>query len=171
MKKELPDDFWVLHKNMNCGFPLKEISGVAYGKKVFNDNSLLTIICWDFVKIEVAFYRCSIKKLFHKNHRKNTDLQPAILLRNSHRRSSVRKGFIRNFAKFTGKHLCQSLFQASACSFVKKEALAKVFSREFCEVFKKVFLTEHLRRTASVYLKSFFIHVNFVKSLKIFYLH
>ena len=30
--------------------------------------------------------------------------------RSSHRRCSVRKGFLRNFAKFTGKHLCQSLF-------------------------------------------------------------
>ena len=30
--------------------------------------------------------------------------------RSSHRRCSVRKGVLRNFAKFTGKHLCQSFF-------------------------------------------------------------
>ena len=30
--------------------------------------------------------------------------------RSSHRRCSVRKGVLSNFAKFTGKHLCQSLF-------------------------------------------------------------
>ena len=30
--------------------------------------------------------------------------------RSSHRRCSVRKGVLRNFAKFTGKHLCVSLF-------------------------------------------------------------
>ena len=30
--------------------------------------------------------------------------------RNSHRRCSVRKGVLTNFAKFTGKHLCQSLY-------------------------------------------------------------
>ena len=30
--------------------------------------------------------------------------------RNIHRRCSVRKGVIRNFTKFTGEHLCQSLF-------------------------------------------------------------
>ena len=29
--------------------------------------------------------------------------------RSNHRRCSVRKGVLRNFAKFTGKHLCQSL--------------------------------------------------------------
>ena len=31
-------------------------------------------------------------------------------LRSSHRRCSVRKVVLRNFANFTGKHLCQSLF-------------------------------------------------------------
>ena len=30
--------------------------------------------------------------------------------RNSHRRCSVKKDVLRNFAKFTGKYLCQSLF-------------------------------------------------------------
>ena len=31
-------------------------------------------------------------------------------VRSSHRRCSVGKGVLQNFAKFTGKHLCQSLF-------------------------------------------------------------
>ena len=35
-------------------------------------------------------------------------------------RCSVKKCVLRNFAKFTGKHLCQSLF---ACNFIKKETL------------------------------------------------
>ena len=30
--------------------------------------------------------------------------------RSSHQRCSVRKGVLRNFANFTGKHLCQSLY-------------------------------------------------------------
>ena len=30
--------------------------------------------------------------------------------RSSHRRSSVEKGALKNFAKFSGKHLCWSLF-------------------------------------------------------------
>ena len=70
----------------------------------------------------------------------------------SHRRCSVRKGFLRNFAKLTGKHLCQSLFfnkVAAACNFIKKETLAQVFPCEFCEISKKTFFTEHLWATAS----------------------
>ena len=69
---------------------------------------------------------------------------------------SVRKGVLRNFAKFTGKHLCQSLFfnkvadlRPEAYNFIKKETLAQVFPCEFCEISKKNFFTEHLPATAS----------------------
>ena len=44
------------------------------------------------------------------------------------------------FSKFTGKHLCQSLFfnkfAGQACNFIKKQTLAQVFSCEFCKIFK-----------------------------------
>ena len=43
-----------------------------------------------------------------------------------------RKGAIKNFEKFAGKYLRQILF-------FKKEALAQVFSCEFCEISKKTF--------------------------------
>ena len=32
------------------------------------------------------------------------------ILRSRHQRCSIKKGVLRNFSKFTGKHLCQSLF-------------------------------------------------------------
>ena len=55
------------------------------------------------------------------------------------------KSILRNFAKFTGKRLCQSLF------FNKKETLAQVFSCDFCEISKNTFFIEHLWTTASLY--------------------
>ena len=36
-----------------------------------------------------------------------------------------------------------------ACNFIKRETQAQVFSCEFCEISKNIFLTEHLRATAS----------------------
>ena len=45
------------------------------------------------------------------------------------------------------KHLCQGLFfnkVAGACNFIKKEALAQVFSSEFCQISKNTFFTEHV---------------------------
>ena len=47
-----------------------------------------------------------------------------------------KKGVLRNFAKFTGKHLCQSIFLNKVLQLYKKETLAQVFSCEFCEIFE-----------------------------------
>ena len=99
----------------------------------------------------------------------------------SHRRCSLRKDALRNFAKFTGKHLCQSLFlnkgagrglhwvsfliklQAESCNFIEKETLAQVFSCEFCEISKNTFFTEYLWATSSVYITVHFILKDYQK--------
>ena len=69
--------------------------------------------------------------------------------RSSHQRCSVIKGVLRNFAKFIGKHLCQSLFfnkvaDLEPCNFIKKETLAQVFSCAYCEISKNTFLSKHV---------------------------
>ena len=65
----------------------------------------------------------------------------------------MKKSVLRNFTKFTAKHLCQSLFfnkvAAQACNFIKKETLAQVSSCKFCEISKNTFFIEHLWTTAS----------------------
>ena len=45
---------------------------------------------------------------------------------------------------------------ASACNFIKKEALAQVFFCEFCEISKNTVFTEHLWVTASEECQFFF---------------
>ena len=53
-----------------------------------------------------------------------------------------KKGVVRNFAKLTGRHLCQGLSfnkVAALGLFIKKETLAQVFSCEFCEISKNTF--------------------------------
>ena len=51
-----------------------------------------------------------------------------------------KKSVLRNFTKFTWKHLCQRLFliklQAWDLNFFKKETLTQVISCEFCEISK-----------------------------------
>ena len=66
--------------------------------------------------------------------------------RSSHPEVFCKKGVLKKFAKFTGKHLCQSLFLKS--NFIKKETLAQAFSCEFCEISKNNFFY----RTAPVFL-------------------
>ena len=67
-------------------------------------------------------------------HKRDRSTRPEVFCKN---------GVLRNFAKFTGKHLCQNLFfnkvVGKACNFIKKESLAQVFSCEFCEISKKTF--------------------------------
>ena len=41
-------------------------------------------------------------------------------------------------------------FASLASNFIKKETLAQVFSWEFCDIFKDIFLREHFWTTASV---------------------
>ena len=92
--------------------------------------------------------------------------------RSSHPEVFCIKGVLRNFAKFTGKHLCQSLFfskvaglrPTKACNFIKKETLAQVFSCEFCETSKNIFFTEHLWATASVFSLVLFIFSQLIHS-------
>ena len=73
--------------------------------------------------------------------------------RSSHLEVFCKKVVLRNFAKFTKKHLCQSLFfnkiARLVCKIIKKKTLAEVFSCEFCEISKKTLFTEHLRANAS----------------------
>ena len=58
----------------------------------------------------------------------------------SHQRCSVRKGILRNFAKFTGKHLCQGLI------FNKVADLRhRCFPVNFAKSLRTPFFTEHLR--------------------------
>ena len=55
-----------------------------------------------------------------------------------------KKVVFENFVKLTGKNLLVFLF-LQACNVIKKETPSQVFSCEFGEIFKNIFLIEHLR--------------------------
>ena len=67
---------------------------------------------------------------------------PDAKLRSSCPEVFYKKGVLRNFKKFAGKHLCQRLFfnkvadLAWPATLLKKESLAQVFSCEFFEISK-----------------------------------
>ena len=62
--------------------------------------------------------------------------------RSSHGKRSLRKGVLRSFAKFTGKHLTQR-------TFLRRYSSTEVFSYEFWKISKNTFFTEQLWATAS----------------------
>ena len=74
--------------------------------------------------------------------------------RSSHQRCFVKKDVLRNFAIFTGKHLCQSLFFNKVtglrpATLFKKLLWHRCFPVNFAKFLRTPF-TEHLPTTASV---------------------
>ena len=70
--------------------------------------------------------------------------------KSNHRRCSVRKSFLRNFAKFTGKQLCLGLFFNKVAglrpaTLLKKRLWHRCFPANFEIFLRTPFLTEHLR--------------------------
>ena len=70
------------------------------------------------------------------------------------RRCSVKKGVLKNFANFTGKHLFWSLLllklQAlQAQQLYQKETPTQVFSCGIYKTFKNIYFVEHLQTAAS----------------------
>ena len=100
--------------------------------------------------VKLHFLCCEKRKKTHKFR----------IYRSSYQSCSARKVVLRNFKKFTGKHLCQSPFfieisqnsLENTCArfsclinlrnFIKKETLVQVFSCQFCEISKNISLTE-----------------------------
>ena len=80
--------------------------------------------------------------------------------RSTHLEVFCKNGALRNFAKFTRKHLCQSLFfiklKASDCNFIKKETLTQVLSCVFCEISQNTFSYKTPPMAASVPFHCFF---------------
>ena len=122
---------------------------------------------WHFV-VKRKFIASLLDNLKHANGRSS---RPEVF---------YKKGVLKNFAKFTGKHQCQSLFLikllAEACNLIKKKTLAQVFSYEFCENLKNTFFIEHLLwlvlELLVLYTSPFvfWVHVFFPESFGFFFL-
>ena len=65
-----------------------------------------------------------------------------------------KKSVVKNFAKFTGKHLCHRIFFNKVLGWclqlIKKETLTWRFSVNFAKFLTTLFLTEHIRMTDPV---------------------
>ena len=121
---------------------------------IFAVNILVSILPF-------RFYNLKAQKLFYRNWKnipsiflwnceywtKKSTYAMLIKLRSSHQRCSMKKDVLRNFTKFTGKHLCQSLFFNKVAGLL--QTLAQVFSCKFCEISKNTFFTEYIWMTAS----------------------
>ena len=83
--------------------------------------------------------------------------------RSSHQKCSIKKGVFKNFVKFTGIHLCQSLFFNKVAglkpvTLLKKRPWHRHFALNFAKFFKNTFFTEYLWTIAFAYHKNIHYH-------------
>ena len=83
-----------------------------------------------------------------------------ILFRSSRPEVFCKKGVLRNFTKFSGKHLCQNLFFNKVAglrpaTLLKKNLWHSCFPVNFAKFLRTAFLTEHLRVAVYVYFMTF----------------
>ena len=102
-----------------------------------------------FVSSKVSFAKLGFKECSYKTISKNAE--GAVRKCSSEavaQKCSVKKGVLRELAKFAGKHLCQSLFinkvAGQGRQLYLKRDLARVFPVNFAKFGKTPFLTEHL---------------------------
>ena len=114
------------------------------GKNCVAVSFLITLQASRGPEIGAQVFSCEFcgifKNIFSTEHlRATASVDKAV----SHPEEFCKKGVLQNFAKFTGKQLCQSIFlnkvAGLAWNFVKKENLAQVFPCEFCEISKNTF--------------------------------
>ena len=73
-----------------------------------------------------------------RENAQNDEIIINTIYRNSHRTSSMEKGVLRNFAKFTGKRLYQSLFLPA--TLLKKRLWYRRFPVNFAKFLRTPFL-------------------------------
>ena len=95
-----------------------------------------------YFKFTRLFSEAMVKEVL-KGLSENSNINKRVLsyiCRSSRPKVFRKKGVLRNFTKFTGKLLCQSLFFNK---LIKKETLAQVFFCEFCEISKNTFFLQN----------------------------
>ena len=92
------------------------------------------------------------------NHLFQVSAQIVSLLRSSRPKVFCKKGVLRNFVKFTGKHLCRAHFLNKVAGLrqaltLLEKTLAQVFLCEFYEISKNTFCHRTTLVATSVYFK------------------
>ena len=90
------------------------------------------------------------------------------VFKNSHRRCSVKKVFLKISQNSQENTSAEVSFQYNcrpqACNFIKKETPTQVFPREFCETFKNTFFTKHFRAAASECFENILKKIEYIES-------
>ena len=97
------------------------------------------LMCANFFMINLNVVVTFMLQLFNNNRE---TLAKPVTCRSSRPEVFCRKGVLRNFTKFTGKHLCHSLF-FNKVAVIKKRLWRRCFPVNFMKFLRTHFFTEH----------------------------
>ena len=112
------------------------------------------LVNWVFSSVvpENPFHAVKLRKYFMHMRVNEVAGCKSETFRNNHWRCAVKKGFPKNFANFTGKHLCCNLclikLQFWRPATLLKKTPTQGLSCEICEIFKNKLFEEHLWETS-----------------------
>ena len=108
------------------------------------ENFILCAVCCAQDLLWITKLGVTVNKYYPKKV-----LPSHYLLRSSHRRCSIKKGFLKISQNSQENTLARVSFiikmQAEASNFIKKETLILVLSFEICEIFKNTYFEEYVR--------------------------
>ena len=123
---------WASNINLSCSTSLAT-------QGIYHNNS-------SYISFINTFCSASLSTIYVK-----------IVSRSNHHRCSIKIGVLKNFAKFSGKQLSQSLFfnkvaGLGSTTLLKNRLWHRLcfFSCKFCEIFKNTFFIEYLWTNASL---------------------
>ena len=107
-----------------------------------NNNNAFSQLRWKLFLKYFQYFKIVYKNLSREYYTVLMNFKNA--LNRSSRQVICKKGALKNFTKFTGKHLCLGRIcfltkRPEVCNFIQKENLAQVFSCEFYEIFKNTY--------------------------------
>ena len=128
---DYPQQLRVAYKKKTCNH------AVTYNHASADDN--LRFVCFLFragffkyVNYKIESNCCSNKRkllYINENYYYYRIWKQTFCLQ-KHQRCSIKKEVLKNFTKFTKKHLCRSLFLKT---FIRSETAREMFSCEFCQ--------------------------------------
>ena len=132
--------------SFTCQMEMQQFAKTQVMKNCLMIPVILSSVTWCEYNVEINKTKLSCKGISYINDRNVNDSVLAYMFgigfiksrisRSSHPEVFCKKSVLRNFAKVTAKHLCQSLFfNKVACKFIKKDTLLQVLSCEFFEIF------------------------------------
>ena len=149
-----------------------EVNDVAILHPSINVNKVKhSSININFVKLEQISYVVAV--FFgildlYQNISQNIWQIPFGRFRSSHHKCSMKKGVLRNITKFTGKHLCQSLFFNKVAG-LRAATKKKLWPTCFPVIFAKFLRTAYLQNTSGWLLLILFVACFFIFFIKNFH--